>query len=82
MSSTSSYLWGISKKKFIPQNIRTVKNGVTIRQTAATPVKSPPKNTSPKSATPDMSPIDGVDAALAALKSSLASEDARKKDNM
>ena len=81
MSSTS-YLWGISRKRFVPQNIRTVKNGVTISQTAATPVKSPPKNTTPKSTTPDLSPIDGVDVALAALKSSLASEDARKKDNM
>jgi hypothetical protein len=81
MSSTS-YLWGFSRKKFVPQNIRTVKNGVTISQTAATPVKSSPKNTTPKSTTPDISPIDEVDAALAALKSSLASEDAKKKDNM
>jgi hypothetical protein len=81
MSSTSS-LWGISRKKFVPQNIRTVKNGVTISQTAAIPVKSPPKNTTPKCTTPNISPIDEVDAALAALKSSLASEDAKKKDNM
>jgi hypothetical protein len=81
MSSTSC-LWGFSRKKFVPQNIRTVKNGVTISQTAATPVKSSPKNTTPKSTTPDISPIDEVDAALAALKSSLASEDAKKKDNM
>jgi len=77
-----SYLWGSSKRTFVPQNIRTVKNGVTISQTMSTPVKSPPKNPTPKSPTPDTSPTEGVDAALAALKSSLASEDARKKDNM
>jgi hypothetical protein len=78
----SSSLWGFSRKKLVPQNIRTVKNGVTISQTATTTVKSPAKNATPKSTTPDISPIEGVDAALAALKSSLASEDARKKDNM
>ncbi len=82
-----SYLWGSSKRKLVPQNIRTVKNGVTISQTAATPAKSAPKSTAPKSIapkspTPDASPTEGVDAALAALKNSLASEDARKKDNM
>ena len=79
-----SYLWGSSKKNFVPKPIRTVKNGVTISQTMSTPVKSPPKQLKPtsKSPTSDTSPTEGVDAALAALKSSLASEDARKKDNM
>jgi hypothetical protein len=76
-----TFLWGGSSRKFVPQNIRIVKNGVTISQTAATLAQSPPKNTTPKSNSPGLSATAGVDVALATLKSTLASEDARKKDN-
>lgn len=76
-----TYLWGGSQRKLVLQNFRTVKNGVTTSQTAVTLASSPAKGTTPKSGSPNMSPLAGVDVALATLKSTLASEDARKKDN-
>jgi hypothetical protein len=57
--------------------VRTVR----ISTDGTTKTVDPPVKAKPTTNQLNNSPIAGADAALAALKNSLASEDARKKDN-